>query len=450
MRSADQPDPSSRPLRAIVLGVNGHPRSVAAIRSLARAGIPLIGVKTTTVTQECYSRYLWRPVVVEPREEELLPFLASLGQKEGGVIFPVYDQYIRLVSMHAESLSKRFVLTVPPWEILSRVMDHERLYEIARQAGLDTPVFMKPRDEADLDSIIAGLDLVHREYLLKTIPAIGPAELRTGRATKVAGADPEAVRASCIEIFSRLGEYPLIVEVVPGEANRCYAVTMVVDRNQTPLLTYCTQRLKLQLYSRGGFVHPYELGSNVYCESVRDEEAIEAATRLVKAAGYYGLITLEFRRDPRDRRLILIKADPRVVRATSISTALGMDTPTALYRLSVDGRLDAPKSYPLGVGWLWETALLESIWDNRDSQSMRQEMLAVARNFKRVKAFALFSLADPLPFIMHAQWRTRAWIWYRIKGITGRCVNAARSLWLRRKRPFRNIGEPASQSSKPS
>lgn len=429
MRKADDSGLSNgRPpkaLRAIVLGVNGHPRSVAAVRSLARAGIPLIGVKTETVTQACYSRYVRQVVVVEPKEDELMPFLASLGE-EGGVLFPVYDQYLRLVSMHAESLSKKFILTIPPWEILSRVMDHAQLYEIARQAGLNTPAFLKPRDEADLGRIIAGLDLANREYLLKTIPAIGVAELSTGRATKVAGSDRASIRASCLEIFSRLGDYPLIVEVVPGEANQCYGVTMVVDRSHTPVLTYCTQRLKLQLYSRGGFVHPYELGSNVYCESVRDEEAIEAAARLVKAAGYWGLITLEFRRDPRDRKLILIKADPRVVRATSISTALGMDTPVALYRLAVEGKVDAPRTYPTGVGWLWETALLETVWSNRDSQSMRQEILAIARNFDRVKAFAFFSLGDPLPFIMHAQWRTRAWIWGRIRGITRRGINAAK------------------------
>jgi len=431
MRSAAQPQlRDGRLPRAIILGVNGHPRSVATVRSLARAGIPLIGVKTTTVTQECYSRYLRRSVVVEPREKDLLAFLDSLAP-EGGVVFPVYDQYLRLVSMHAASLSKRFVLTVPPWEILNRVMDHEHLYGIARRVGLNTPAFVKPRDEADLRSIIAGLDLANREYLLKTTPAIGPAELRTGRATKVAGTDPTEIHASCVEIFSRIGEYPLIGEVVPGEANQCFAVTMIVDHNQTPRLVYCTQRLKLQLYSRGGFVHPYDLGSNIYCESVRDDEAIEAATRLVKATGYYGLITLEFRRDPTDQKLFVIKADPRVVRATSISTALGMDTPAALYRLSVDGRLDAPRGYPLGVGWLWEAALLEAIWDNRDRQSMRTEMLAVARNFKRVKAFALFSLDDPLPFIMHAQWRTRAWIWYRVKGVVRRCVNASRRLLFR-------------------
>jgi D-aspartate ligase len=426
---ADLPDRrSDRPLRAIVLGINGHPRSIAAVRSLARAGIPLVGVKTPSVTQECYSRYMRHPFVVEPRADELLPFLESLAP-EGGVLFPVYDPFIRLVSMHAEVLSKRFLLTVQPWEILSRVMEHERLYGIAQQAGLNTPAFAKPRDEAELRSIIASLDLANREYLLKTVPAVGPAELKSGRATKVAGSDPAEIYASCTEIHSRLGEYPLIVEVVPGEANQCYAITMVVDREQTPRLTYCTQRLKLQLYSRGGFVHPYELGSNVYCESVRDDEAIEAATRLVQAIGYCGLITLEFRRDPRDQKLILIKADPRVVRATSISTALGMDTPTALYRLAVDGRFEAPKSYPLGVGWLWETSLLETLWDNRDSQSLRHEIAGVARNFKRIEAFAHFSLEDPLPFIMHAQWRTRAWIWDRIRGITRRCFNAA-ARWL--------------------
>src|SRR5262249_60472002 len=159
----------------------------------------------------------------------------------------------------------------------------------------------------------------------------------------VGGEDAASSHASCLEIRSGLGEFPLIVEVVPGEANQCYAVTMVVDRDQTPRLTYCTQRLKLQLYSRGGFVHPYELGSNIYCETVHDDEAVDAAARLVKAIGYCGLITFEFRRDPRDQKLILIKADPRVVRATSLSPAVGMETPTALYRLSVDAARAPPK-----------------------------------------------------------------------------------------------------------
>src|SRR5262245_47997055 len=99
MIDADLPDRrTGRTLRAIVLGVNGHPRTMAAVRSLARAGIPLVGVKapvaSPTVAQECYSRYLRRSHAVPAREEELLPFLESLGD-EGGVLFPIYDPFIR-------------------------------------------------------------------------------------------------------------------------------------------------------------------------------------------------------------------------------------------------------------------------------------------------------------------------------------------------------------------
>ncbi len=427
MVSAGVPGRSDgRPLRAIVLGVNGHPRAVAAVRSLGRAGIPVIGVKGEASTQDCYSRYLHQTFVVDPVVDELLPFLESLGRNGGGVLFATYDRYLILVAKHVDALSRYFTLTMPPWEILSRVMDHARLYDIARQLGLNTPTFFKPRDEADLRRIVAGLDLGDREYLLKTIPGIGPAELSSGRATKVAGIDPATVEADCFEIFSRLGEFPLIAEVVPGEANHCIGVTMVVDRGHTPVLAYCTKRLKLQMYSRGGFVHPYELGSNVYCESVYDEEAIEVAARLVKAVGYYGLITIEFRRDSRDQRLILIKADPRFIRATSLSTALGMDTPTALYRLAVDGKVEARQTYPEGVAWLWGTMFLESLWSNRDDRSVRQELFALGRRVGRIKAFAYLSFQDPLPFLMHGQWRARAWTWARVRALVRRCTEAIR------------------------
>jgi predicted ATP-grasp superfamily ATP-dependent carboligase len=415
-----------RPSRAIVLGINGHPRAVACVRSLGRAGIPVIGVKATTVTQECYSRYVRRTCAVDPTENDLLPFLQSLGADGGGVLFAVYDSYLILASKHAESLSKHFTLTMPPWAILERVMDHARLYEVARQQKIETPTFFKPRDEADLERVIANLDFVHHEYLLKTIPGIGPAELDTGRATKVAGGDAQTFRANVLEIHSRLGEFPLIAEVIPGEANRCFGVTMVVDRSHAPVLAYCTQRLKLQLYSRGGFVHPYELGSNIYCESVYDEEAMDAAVRLAKALEYHGLVTFEFRRDPRDRKLVLIKADPRVVRPTSLSTALGMDTPTALYRLSVGAGVEPPPRYAEGVAWLWETALLETLWNNRDDHPVRRELLEIGHCRDRIKAFAYFSLRDPLPFLMNAQWRIRAWLRARMRGLAMRCSRAVR------------------------
>jgi D-aspartate ligase len=393
----------TRPRRAILLGVSGHPRALAAIRSLGRAGIEIIGVEGDDAAQSAYSRYLSRTYRIGARPEEALPFLDWLGRQGGGVLICLDDDFLILVARHSQVLSRHFTLSAPPWETFQRVMDHAQLYAIAREMGLRTPEFVRPRNDADLDRIVTGLDLARHEYLLKTVPGTVPADIRNGRFTKVAGADPATIRANCAEIASRLGAPPLIVEVVPGEANQCIGVSMVVDRRHEPVLTFCMKRLKLYTYSRGGFVHPYELGANVYCESVRDDEAVEAAHRLVRAAEYWGAITVEFRRDTRHEDLILIKCDPRVVRPCSLSTALGLDVPTALYRVSVGDTVDAPRAYPTGVAWLWGTMFLETLWNQRANRPVRQGLLDLWRNAGQIRAHAQWDLRDPVPFLMHVQ-----------------------------------------------
>ena len=405
-----------RPPRAIVLGVNDHPRALATVRSLGQAGIPVVGVKATTFAR-CRSRYVRETHVVDPAGETLLPFLTALGDDGGGVLIAVHDKYLVLASSHADVLSRRFTLTMPHWDILSRLMDPGRLYAIARQHGVRTPLHFMPQGEADLERIVGDLDFVRNRYALKTTPGIAaePADPVTGRATRPAGSDASQVRRNCLEIMARLGRFPLIAESVPGQANQCVAVTMLVDNRHAPVLAFCTQRL----------------GSDFSCVSVQEPEAIDAATRVLRGAAYTGLATLEFRRDPRDRMLTLIRADARVIRPSSLSTALGMDSPTALYRLAVDGSMEGRSAYAEGVAWLSETTLFETLWHDRDTHPVGGALLEIWRRRDRIKAFAYFCLHDPLPFVAHAQWRARTWLASRIEGVLRRIASTLR----RRRRP---------------
>lgn len=387
------------PVQAILLGLE-HPRALAAVGSLGRAGIPVIGVDHRASPKGFSSRYLHEKFRISENPDQALAFLEQLGERRGGVLIPTNDDYLILVAKHFDRLSRYFVVTIPPWEILRELMDQARCYALAAKAGVRTPRFFKARDEEELNQIISELDLEHHAYLLKTMPGTIPADPRTGRFTKVAGTDTRTVRANCLEIFSRLGEFPMIVEVVPGEADRCIGVSMVVNREHEAVVSYCVRRLKLYTYSRsGGYVHPYELGANVYCESIHDEEATEAASRFVRQAAYYGVITVEFRRDPSDGALTLIKADPRFVRATSLSTALGLDVPTALYRLFTDGQVETSRHYPDCVAWLWLVPYLETLWANRSNRPVRQELFALVRKAHRVKALAYLNTHDPMPFL---------------------------------------------------
>lgn len=374
---------------------------MAAIGSLGQAGIPTVGLDHLTAARGFYSRYLKQKFRISADPEEALAFLTWLGERGGGVLMATNDQYIIFVAKNYDRLAKHFVLTTPPWDILSRLMDQSQCYTIARECGVKTPPFFKPRDEAEMRTIVSKLDLDNHAYLLKTMPGTVPADPRTGRFTKVAGSDPEAIQGNCLAIFSRLREFPMIVQVVPGEADHCIGVSMVVDRNHEPVLAYSIRRLKLYTYSRsGGFVHPYELGANVYCESVRDDEASDAAKRFVRQAQYSGVITVEFRRDSRNGSLTLIKTDPRFVRATSLSTALGLDVPTALYQVFTNGRMEAADNYAEGVAWIWPIPYLKTLWVNRSNRPVRRELFALLRRFHRIKALAFWHPRDPLPFLI--------------------------------------------------
>jgi predicted ATP-grasp superfamily ATP-dependent carboligase len=413
------PEPAARVRPpAVVLGLE-HPRAVAVVRSLGRRGITVVGVERDPGARGRGSRYLREVVMVDGDEARALGAVEALAADPATLLIPTNDHFLSLVSRHWTRLARRFTLTVPSWDVLERLMDKPSCYRLAEGAGLRTPRVIVPASAEDLDAAVAALDLAGQRYILSVrLPGDAPADPATGRMTTVAGEDAETVRARCLAIAARTGEIPMIVEVVPGRSDRCVGVSMVVGRDYEPVVAYCVRRLQLRLYaSDSRFVHPYELGANVYCESVRDDEAIEAATRFVRAARFYGAITVEFRRDARDEGLTLIKVDPRVVRATSLSSALGLDVPSALYDVFTGGAPPRATGYPERVAWMWPAWYLHTVAQNRGRASIARQLWAVARNAHRIRAFAYLSVSDPRPGLADLaafvrEWRTslRRWL----------------------------------------
>jgi D-aspartate ligase len=396
--------------RAVVLGVE-HPRALAVLRSLGRAGVPIVGVDDDPTARGLHSRYLTERALVDPAEASVLRCLASLAGGGGGVLIPTNDRYLAIVARHHASLAERFTLTTPPWDLLRRLFHKPACYAIAREAGLRTPTWHAPADRAALERVVAGLDVERRAHIVAVAePAsLVPADVRTGRMTKAAGRTTAALRDDCLDVLARTGRPPVILEVVPGEARTSVGVSMVVDPEQSVHACHAVRRLQLYLYRRDRvYTHPYELGANVYCESVHDDEAVDAAHRFVRHARYYGPITLEFRRDASDGGLVLVKADPRVVRATALSTALGLDVPATLYTIFTGGQAPPARPYRDGIAWVWLTWYLSTLWRNRDESPVGRELARFVRALPRVKAWAYLDVRDPLPFAVDV------WRWARI------------------------------------
>ena len=154
---------------------------------------------------------------------------------------PTNDHYLILVAKNRR-LSRHFTVTTPPSGD-ARAADG-RLRAASRwleKSGFGRLPSSKPESEDEMRRLVAGLDLERHEYLLKTMPGSAPADARTGRFSKVAGADRESIERDCLEIFSRAGEFPAILEVIGGTADRCIGVCMVVDRNHEAAICFFRQ-----------------------------------------------------------------------------------------------------------------------------------------------------------------------------------------------------------------
>jgi predicted ATP-grasp superfamily ATP-dependent carboligase len=388
----------SEPLPAIVVGLE-HPRAVAVINSLGQMGVPVIGIDRKPPRRAGASRFLSKSHVATSREQ-VIELLLALGER-GGVLIPTTDEYIIIVAQNWERLSERFRLSIPRWEVVEPLMDLAASYALAESVGLRTPRTFRPRDREELEAIVASLDLSERQYLLRTPAATVPADTRWSRYTRSAGADAGTMLERCQEIHGRLGAYPTIIEAVPLDSEQCIGVHLVADAEHETRVAYCLKRLTVVEHSRGrGFVHPYELGTHVFCTSVRDEEALDAARRFVRKAGYVGLIAVEFRRDPRDGALVFVKADVCLPRELNLGAALGIDAPAALYRTLTEAPQATRLSHREGVSWFWPSEYLSTLWANRSDGPVRRELLGLLRQLLRVRTMAYWNSSDPKPFLV--------------------------------------------------
>ncbi len=178
---------------------------------------------------------------------------------------------------------------------------------------------MVPKFRCQMQATISALEPQNCDHIIKTRSVLGaPADETTIRFTRAAPRTRSGILEASKELTRRTGQYPLIQQVIPGAADSAIGVSMVVSPKGEFLLAYCVRRLRLASYKiDAGYVHPYELGSVVWCETTHDDEALDAARELVRLFRYTGQITVEFRRDSRDGSLYLMKIEPQPSRNKS-------------------------------------------------------------------------------------------------------------------------------------
>jgi phosphatidylserine decarboxylase precursor-related protein len=367
---------------AVVLG--GHYRALGVARSLGRRGIAVWLVHGPTDRMASSSRYCARSVSwPDVREQVRVDFLVELAERhelEGAVLFSTDDDASALIARHADQLSA-YALTTPAFDVVQRAYDKRLAYALAEEVGVAYPRTHYPRSREHLESLELDFPVILKPTVKDTV----------NRFTR----DKAWLAADRGELYKRYdaaaalvpAETIMVQELLGGGGDAQFSFGALCSEG-TPIASVVARRLRQ---------YPIDFGHSSSCvETVEESDVAREASRLLEALRFSGLVEVEFKRDPRDRRLRLLDINPRLWTWHSLAMRAGVDLPYLQWQLAVGEPIERQRARP-GVRWvrpatdaLAVAALL----------ARRQERLwRMLRTYRGPIELAPFARDDPLPAV---------------------------------------------------
>lgn len=311
-------------------------KALAVVRSLGRHGIAVTVGEASRWPTAAFSRYCSRrlrypsPALAPQAFRRTLA--AELATRPYRVLLPLEDTTLRALAAPGAELPKEVRIPIPPPEILALALDKAATLSRARQAGVPTPTTAIPARPEEAPRLAAE---VGYPVFLKPRDAWGS----QGATLVERPADFPAAYARVHASFP----LPMIQAYVPpgGEA---FGVSCLLTAGGAVRATFVHKRLR---------EFPLRGGPSTLRVSVRRDDLVELALRLLRALGWSYFAMVEFRTDPRDGRPYLMEVNPRFVGSLALAVQSGVDFPWLTYLLATTGDCPEVRDYRVGQVCRW-------------------------------------------------------------------------------------------------
>jgi D-aspartate ligase len=374
---------NSEQVGAVVIG-GEHP-GLGIARSLGRRGIPICIIDDQHSVSQ-FSRYVTHVVRVKDlrNEQNAVDNVMDIGQRyglKGWVLFPTRDETVAAFSRHRDRLAEFFRVTTPAWETVQWAWDKKNTYDRAAELGIPVPQTYNVMTEEGLAGLYNRLPL-----------AIKPAV----KENFFYATGDKAWRAETPEQLNNLfrkakqqirPEEILIQEIIPGSGLQQYSYCAFF-RDGIAQATLVARRLRQ---------HPREFGrAATYVETIEHPEVEELSERFLKAINYYGLVEVEFKKDPRDGQLKMLDVNARTWGFHSLGVPAGVDFPYLLYADQV-GRSVQSSRAKSGVGWLRAVTDVPTVVSDLWARELSPR--SYLKSLRNTRTESVFCLRDPLPTV---------------------------------------------------
>jgi predicted ATP-grasp superfamily ATP-dependent carboligase len=363
--------------------IGGGCQGLGIARSLGRHGIPVCLIDDEISIARA-SRFVKDTIRVRDlrTEQALLDALALARERlsiSGWVLYPTREENIAGIAANRDELGKEFRVPTPELASIRHAWDKREVYRLAEQLSIPVPRTWFPQSEDDL----AAVD-VDGPVVLK--PAIKEHFFYATRA-KAWRAD---TAAELVTAYQRATEIMpaseiIIQEMIPGGGEEQYAYCAFF-RGGNPVATMTARRRRQ---------HPSDFGvASTFVETISMPELAKPSCRFLTAIDYYGLVELEYKRDPRDGKCKLLDVNARTWGYHSLGAAAGVDFPYLLFLDQIGAPVQEAQARP-GVRWIrLSTDVPNAVRDMWAGKLRPGEYL---RSLRDIRTEAVFSINDPLP-----------------------------------------------------
>jgi D-aspartate ligase len=369
---------------AVVLG--GDYQGLGIVRSLGRIGAPVLVLDDERSISR-FSRYTTQSLFVADLRtpSAIVETLLEVGLRHklaGWLLFPTRDEQVAAISRHRSQLSEIYRVPLPEWQVVQYAWDKRKTYDFAEQCKLPIPRTWHSLEASQLDSLdlpfpLALKPAVKEHFFYATHAKAWRVDSRKDLHVKFARAsqllDPAEI---------------LLQDFIPGDG-----------RHQFSFCSFFKDGKALgSMVARRRRQHPYDFGrASTFVETI-DLPALEGlAERFLNGIGYYGLVEVEFKLDPRDGQFKLLDVNARTWGYHSLGSSAGVDFARLLYSDQISGRVQSCRGRP-GISWVrLLTDLPTGCLDVLCGRLRPRDFLASLRHFH---IEAVFNLEDPLPALV--------------------------------------------------
>jgi D-aspartate ligase len=363
--------------------VGGDYQGLGIVRSLGRLGIPICVIDDEHSIAR-FSRYTHHAVRVDNLRDEdhTVEILLELGRRlemRGWVLFPTREETVAALSRNRSRLAEFFRVPTADWETVRWAWDKRNTYLRAQELGIPTPRTWYPRTADEVDQVDGDPPFVIK-------PAIKEHFVYATKAKAWRANSREELRDLVDRALQVIGHPEVMVqELVPGDGRHQFAYCALFKNGEAVAKMTCRRRRQ----------HPPDFGrASTYVETVEVPELERASELFLRSIGYYGLVELEYKLDPRDDSFRLLDVNARTWGYHTLGKHAGVDFPALLYADQLGAHVE-PCQARTGVRWVrlatdLPTGLLEMA-------RRRLGLRAYLRSLVSADTEAVFDLRDPVP-----------------------------------------------------